>query len=74
MSRNPATEHLLSTLQANMRLEDVALDIAMATEDFSVRMAQLLSDGPELSAGLRKLREAKDCFVIQSLVDKGQLT
>ncbi len=28
-----------------------------------------LADGPELSAGLRKLLEAKDCFVRQALVE-----
>ncbi len=27
------------------------------------RMIQALPDGPELTAGLRKLLEAKDCFV-----------
>lgn len=29
----------------------------------AVKMANDLPDGPELSAGLRKLVEAKDCFV-----------
>lgn len=29
-----------------------------------------LKDGPELVAGLRKLLEAKDCFVRQALVDQ----
>lgn len=74
MTRNPATEHLLNTLKANPRLDGIALDIAMAAEDFAAHMAQLLGDGPEFSSGLRKLREAKDCFVIQALVDSGQLT
>jgi hypothetical protein len=30
-------------------------------------MAESLPDGPELAAGLRKLLEAKDCFVRASL-------
>lgn len=30
-------------------------------------MADDLADGPELAAGLRKLLEAKDCFVRASL-------
>lgn len=30
-------------------------------------MITLLPDGPELTAGLRKLLEAKDCFVRQAL-------
>jgi hypothetical protein len=34
------------------------------------QVLNLVNDGPELSAGLRKLLEAKDCFVRQSLDDK----
>lgn len=32
-------------------------------------MIERLEDGPELAAGLRKLLEAKDCFVRQALLD-----
>jgi hypothetical protein len=32
-------------------------------------MLSVLGDGPELSAGLRKLLEAKDCLVRQSILD-----
>lgn len=31
------------------------------------RMVERLDDGPELTAGLRKLLEAKDCFVRAAL-------
>ena len=31
------------------------------------RMVRMLPDGPELTAGLRKLLEAKDCFVRAAL-------
>lgn len=31
-------------------------------------MVETIPDGPELSAGLRKLLEAKDCFVRSGLV------
>ena len=31
--------------------------------DLAIQMDKLLPDGPEKSAGLRKLLEAKDCFV-----------
>lgn len=34
------------------------------------RMVWNLSDGPELTAGLRKLLEAKDCFVRQASKDQ----
>lgn len=34
----------------------------------AVTMIHDLADGPELTTGLRKLLEAKDCFVRQTLV------
>lgn len=67
--RHEATRHLMATLQPNPRLDGVAAAIAMDTWNFAVRMCELLADGPELTAGLRKLREAKDCLVIQGLID-----
>lgn len=36
----------------------------------AVEMDSSLKDGPEKSAGLRKLLEAKDCFVRAALPDK----
>ncbi|MDF2968379.1 MAG: hypothetical protein K0Q93_2157 [Nocardioidaceae bacterium] len=38
--------------------------------DLAQRLLDVLSDGPELVAGLRKLVEAKDCAVRQLLVDE----
>jgi hypothetical protein len=35
-------------------------------------MVRLLPDGPELTAGLRKLLEAKDCFVRAGLDTMGE--
>lgn len=35
----------------------------------AIEMAETLKDGPELTTGLRKLLEAKDCFVRQAIVD-----
>ena len=47
--------------------------IAKAVYSTALVMAEFLEDGPELTAGLRKLREAKDCFVLQHLSDAGKL-
>jgi hypothetical protein len=33
-------------------------------------MEEMLPDGPEKSAGMRKLLEAKDCFVRANIVTK----
>ncbi|WP_246007647.1 hypothetical protein [Gordonia oryzae] len=37
--------------------------------DLAHDLAEVLNDGPELSAGLRKLLEAKDCCVRQAVMD-----
>lgn len=52
-----AYEHLPTHLQWTSR---VCCDLAE-------RMAEELPDSPELTAGLRKLLEAKDCFVRAAL-------
>lgn len=39
--------------------------------DLAANMIHDLPDGPELTAGLRKLLEAKDCFVRASLDTAG---
>jgi hypothetical protein len=71
--RHEAVRNLMVTLQPNPRLDGVALDIATSTWELAVAVCGLLNDGPELAAGLRKLREAKDCLVIQGLADSGGL-
>lgn len=45
------------------RLQDVSGPAA----DLAVKMARSLPPGPEVEAGLRKLLEAKDCFVRAAL-------
>lgn len=51
-------EHLPSDLQQTSKL----------CHDLAARMIHRLPDGPELTAGLRKLVEAKDCFVRAEVV------
>lgn len=67
-SRHPATlglfkfftyEHLPPQLQA----------ISKQCSLLAFYMINALPDGPELTAGLRKLLEAKDCFVRAALVE-----
>ncbi len=48
-----ACSHLPEALQA----------VSNPVADLAAKMDVLLPDGPEKSAGLRKLLEAKDCFV-----------
>jgi hypothetical protein len=42
-------------------------EIRLWCKDLGVAMIQRLPDSPELTAGLRKLLEAKDCFVRAAL-------
>lgn len=51
-------------------LPDDLKPISKAIHDTAVGMLRMLDDGPELTAGLRKLLEAKDCFVRQAVVDR----
>lgn len=45
-------------------------EISRPMAELAVTMDGLLEPGPELSAGLRKLLEAKDCFVRAALAKK----
>lgn len=60
--RHPSTTHLLQFF-AFAHLPKHLQVVSAPCEDLAVVMVRRLPDGPELSAGLRKLLEAKDCFV-----------
>jgi hypothetical protein len=60
--RHPGTTHFQALFEhAHLppHLAAVSAPFALLADD----MVAALPDGPELSAGLRKLVEAKDCFV-----------
>ena len=61
-ARHPGTTHLLRFFDFDY-LPQVSVPMAALAE----KMAADLPDGPELTAGLRKLLEAKDCFVRAAL-------
>jgi hypothetical protein len=67
--RHPATQHLIRTLKPNPRLDGIAADVAQGIWEVAQFMCKILNDGQELSAGLRLLRQAKDCLVLQALED-----
>lgn len=46
--------------------------ISKPIHDLAHLMEEMLPDGAEKSAGMRKLLEAKDCFVRASIVPKEQ--
>jgi hypothetical protein len=65
--RHTSTEHMLRTLKPNPNLKGTARQIAEDVNELAQDVVDKLADGPELTAGLRKLREAKDCFIVALL-------
>jgi len=64
--RHVATQHyggLFAWVHLPDRLDRISARVAM----LAGAMVEDLNDGPELTAGLRKLLEAKDCFVRAAL-------
>ncbi|MGI5418643.1 hypothetical protein [Actinomadura luteofluorescens] len=64
--RHPGTQHVARFFEFEhlpAHLRPVSENCARLAED----MIRELPDGPELTAGLRKLLEAKDCFVRAAL-------
>ncbi|MFB7285455.1 hypothetical protein [Actinacidiphila glaucinigra] len=64
--RHPGTEHLLRFFKFG-HLPEHLKAVSAPFADLANQMVDALPDGPELSAGLRKLLEAKDCFVRAAL-------
>lgn len=61
-NRHPATQHLRKTF-AWEHLPPHLQAVSRPCAELADTMIEALPDGAELSAGLRKLLEAKDCFV-----------
>ena len=66
-ARHPATVQLLSFFRYDHLSGDLRETSRLCAE-LAHDLVERLPDGPELTAGLRKLLEAKDCFVRQALV------
>ena len=70
--RHPGTRHFKNLFNFD-HLTGHARAISFECHDLAQGMIDELKDGPELSAGLRKLWEAKNNFVLQSLIDQDKL-
>jgi hypothetical protein len=66
VSRHPATTGLLRYFEY-AHLPEHLQAVSQPCARLAAVMAEQLPDGPELTAGLRKLLEAKDCFVRAAL-------
>jgi len=67
--RHPATVGLAKFFSFQHLSRDDLRNISRACNTLAEEMIVALPDGPELTAGLRKLLEAKDCFVRAALGD-----
>ena len=65
--RHPATLELLRWFDFD-HLPPFLQAVAEPCQRLAFNLTDSLPDGPELTAGLRKLLEAKDCFVRQTLL------
>jgi hypothetical protein len=60
--RHPATVHLIGLFTYD-HLSGHLRDVSRECCDLASLMFSTIPDSPELTTGLRKLLEAKDCFV-----------
>lgn len=66
--RHPSTEHIVQFFEYDhlpIHLQTISMYLARVAEE----VLEAFDDGPELTVGLRKLLEAKDCFVRHALVE-----
>lgn len=71
--RHPSTTHLTQYF-AYEHLPPHLRSVSKAFADLVNDLASELPDGPEFTAGLRKLLEAKDCMVRHALTSTSEVT
>lgn len=65
--RHSGTQHFAKIFEFE-HLPPHLREISQPCAELAQQMIDALPDGPELSTGLRKLREAKDCFVTARVI------
>jgi hypothetical protein len=65
--RHPSTQHFERLFEYG-HLRGELQEVSRECAELATSMVRRLPDGPELSAGLRKLLEGKDCFVRAQLL------
>ncbi len=67
--RHPATQQILRWFDYGHLPAGKPRTVSCHLASVAMELAESLQDGPELTAGLRKLLEAKDAFVRQAIAD-----
>lgn len=65
---HPSTKHLLDLFEYG-HLPPHLQSVSKPFSDLAHDLTDSLGNSPEVGAGLRKLLEAKDCFVRQAVID-----
>lgn len=68
-TRHPSTVQLLRWFDWEHLTSDHLRLVSRLCQELAYSMADNLEDHPELTTGLRKLLEAKDCFVRAAIGD-----
>lgn len=69
-NRHPSTQHMVKMLRPNPNLpEGLAKETSEVFFGIALDAIDAIKDGPELTAGLRKVLEAKDCFIRAIVLD-----
>lgn len=69
--RHPSVAHFAPLFAYAHLPEGKIRDTSAYFASLAETMVRQLPDGPEVSAGLRKLLEAKDCFVRAAVLERG---
>jgi hypothetical protein len=67
--RHPSVAHFAPLFDFDHLPSGPIRGASMACAELADDAVRTLQDGPELSAGLRALLQAKDCFVRQAVLD-----
>lgn len=70
-NRHPSTQHIIRLFEYGHLSNGPLRETSAHCAGLAWTMVERLEDGLELTAGLRHLLEAKDCFVRQALLDSG---
>lgn len=69
-TRHPATQLAMRRFEYGHLPSGPLRTTSVFVCSLAMEMVTKLKDGPDLTDGLRKLWEAKNCFVFQALLDK----
>lgn len=71
-ARHPSTDHLLGLFEYE-HLPEHLQAVSLPFHALAHSLADELGDGPEMTVGLRKLLESKDCLVRHAVIRRREI-